>query len=36
MGLRQNSPCSHADGTDCQDRLTTKLINIEEGRNGSE
>ena len=36
MGLGQNSPCSHPDGTDCQDRLTTKLINIKQGRNGSE
>ena len=36
MGLGQNSPCSHPNGTDRQDGLTTKLVNIEEGRNGSE
>ena len=31
-----NSPCSHPDGSDCQDGLTTKLVNIEEGGNCSE
>lgn len=36
MGLELNLPCSHPNGTDCQDGLTTKLVNIEEGRNGSE
>ena len=34
-GSGRNSPCSHPNGSDCQDRLTTKLVNVEEGRNGS-
>ena len=36
MELGWNSPCSHPNGTDCQDGLTTKFVNIEEGRDGSE
>ena len=35
-GKDGNSPCSHSDGSDCQDGLTTKLVNIEEGGNCSE